>query len=167
MHLCTDSPYTRDVGTVRQRSIAVVLLAVLAGLPLGGTVCAALCTTTAASPASSPETSSSETSSPEVSSPETPDGNHHHHGNIAAHHDDSPSAQLQFTAQSGHDCNSHGTVAEALTASRVDPSFVPLSQDSCRSALTFLYVTASWTHSANVTPSAHSSPTIAPLVLRI
>lgn len=142
--------YTRRVGWT-QRTISLILLAVLAGLPVSGSVCAVLCAR-AANAASSHEAAAA------------------HHTSAASCHESATAEQPELVAAVGHDCGSHdGTLreaAESIAAARADVNVVSVSQGLAPApdllSLTSLH--ADWGDSP---PSATASSSRIPVVLRI
>jgi len=146
----------RSVGVLRQKGVALVLLSALAGLPVSGTVCVALCTPSASS----------------GSAHEAHGGGHDHHssGSTRDHGASSP-GQLQIGGLPGHNClDDHGTVVdatEALAASRVHRSFLTVSPNLSPSTRAFFAFTSTCEPLGDRPSPGSISPSHAPLVLRI
>jgi hypothetical protein len=87
-----------------KRRSAIVVLAVLAALPLAGTVCAILCGSAAAAPAVA-----------------------HHRGGSACSEQSGPSTGPQLGAARSHDCGTHDAGARPVTtmATRADSIAAP------------------------------------------
>ena len=138
-----------------RRSISLIALSVVAGLPVSGTVCAALCASAAsAAPAR-----------------ETYGGVHHHgSGSTTSGRTASPE-QPGMVGVLGHDCLNHdggvGDATEALTAIRADTSFLTVGGGLSPSTPAVFGLTATREHSGSGPPFRIPSPTRALLVLRI
>jgi hypothetical protein len=87
-----------------KRGIAIVVLAVLAALPLAGTVCAVMCGSAAAAPAAA-----------------------HHRSGSACSEQSGPSTGSQLRAATPHDCGTHDAGVRQVTtmATRADSIAAP------------------------------------------
>ena len=142
---------TRSVG-LNQRTISIVVLAILTALPVSGAVCAMLCESEASSTAS-------------VSG--------HHHG--STNNVEEPAApatrvQVQIQSVSDHDCNTHDAAlrqASTTAAERADwgISSIPLATTTVLA--TFRPLTDSEPQFEYSTPPGSTPPTTTPLVLRV
>lgn len=139
----------------KQRVVGAVVLSVLAGLPVLGTVCAELC---------DPAVNSASSYHAEVAT---------HYGSKAACHEPRDSAGVRAGATSGHDCVPHdGTVRGAnrtLTTGRADTSVLPAA--AAPAFVAFVQAALSPFISVGTrsgyNPPPGASPTGAPRVLRI
>ena len=142
------SRYTRTVR-LTQRSISIVVLAVLTALPVSGAVCAMLCDSAAATSAAA------------------------HHGSGKPCDDEqanTPSSGPQVRGASGHDCSDHDAanrVAATTTATRADSVPGP----SLLAAVAVHDSISKLVDSDAVfdyrTPPGSTPPTASPLVLRV
>ena len=144
--------YTQDVDRTR-RTVSFVLLAVLTGLPLSGSVCALVCagTTQSASyhhhAAATPEASAADC--PHSTTPEGP----------------------ALVAVDGHDCSTHDGIlrvaAELPTAARGDASVASISQDVVPAVAAPFSLTSLHIHWGDSSPSGTAPSSSFSLVLRI
>jgi hypothetical protein len=143
-----DSRYTPTVGLFRNRGISLVVLAVLAGLPVSGSVCAALCV-------------------PAVKAVPDPAM----HDAAASHCDEPASGRPRVRGTSGHDCSHHdGAAREAassLTAARADTAVLPMARHVAPAASNLFGSTSVRVHSGSSPPPGAASPTRTPFVLLI
>jgi hypothetical protein len=136
------------VGLFRNRRASLVVLAVLAGLPVSGTVCAALCV-------------------PAVNAAPTPSV----HDVAASHCDEPVSGRRGVRGTSGHDCSHHdGAAREAaasLTAARADTAVLPMARHVAPASSNLFGSTSVRVHSGSSPPPGAASPTRTPFVLLI
>ena len=140
------SRYTRSVG-LNQRTISIVVLAILTALPVSGTLCAMLCDSSAKTTTSA------------------------HHGSGAECEEPSPaSTGTQIQGGSEHDCSTHDAAVRQATstvAQRADgvAGSVLLATPTARAITTApIRVDSSFDYDA---PPGTAPPTTTPLVLRI
>lgn len=143
------SLYTRSVG-LNQRTISIVVLAILTALPVSGTLCAMLCESAASSPTS-------------VSG--------HHHGSTTDVDEPAPfSTSAQVRSVSDHDCNSHdGALRQASTTAteRANWDITSIPSATTIALATFKAPADSGPHFEYSTPPGSAPPTTTPLVLRV
>lgn len=146
----------RAVGVLRRKGLALVLLSVLAGLPVSGVVCVALCTPAAST----------------ASAHETLGGGHGHHssGSTSGHGSFSP-WDLQIGSLPEHNClDDHLMVVDAtegLAASRADRSVLMVSQDISPPTRAIFALTSTRERLGYSPPPGSTSQPNVPLVLRI
>lgn len=137
---------------MRQKSIALVLLAVLAGLPVSSVVCLARCEM--------------------EESPRASEGIHtgHHHGGGTNSPLPGAPAREALRGLPGHDCFSHDGIVrdstEALAAGRAGATVLASVADHCLSGPGVLGLTA-LRECSGYSPPQSASRTRAPIVLRI
>ena len=142
--------YTDDVRR-RHRAIGVIVLAILAGLPVAGTVCALLC-----NPAAGTRNGDGT-------------GSAHHGAGASCREASSSAAGVQILSASHHDCGSHeGTLALVLStaaAARADWDFVPPPARTVAHARFASYPSFEPEATYSVPPG--TCPPATPLVLRV
>ena len=160
MHMTrpTDRGYTRVVTSLWRRRISAAVVSVLAVLPMSGALCASLCAHHGHAEATAP---------------------HGHHAAAHEHHTSTSAEQPAGDARGAlvgtipHDCNRHGgpagATSAALTAARAGTGLTLVADHGvlqppvrCLSQLRLVRL-----HSGSGPPPGLSSPTRAPLVLRI
>ena len=139
------SRYTRTVP-MTQRSIGIVVLAVLTALPVSGAVCAMLCESAATASASG-----------------------HHGSGTKCEEPDRPSSDVQIRGVSEHDCSTHDAVVRRTSTTATEraagvPS-PPLAVAAVYATLRDLPVCE--TAFAHRAPPGTAPPTTTPLVLRV
>jgi len=142
------SRYNRVVSWTR--SLSVLVLAVLVGLPASGTLCAVLCSAAASSTISAP--------------------GHHGSSEACAETDSTPAAGGTIQGGALHDCSTHNATAQLVSASaqsrpdsRVSaPSVVPVRALAMLSAATRFQSDSEYSTIPGAAP-----PTATPLVLRV
>jgi hypothetical protein len=137
------SRYTRSVG-LNQRTISIVVLAILTALPVSGTLCAMLCDSSANATASA-----------------------HHGSGIDCAEPSPPSTGTQIHGVSEHDCRTHDAAAQATStvAARAEgvAASVLLTTLTAR-AITTILIPVDSPYDA---PPGTAPPTTTPLVLRV
>lgn len=139
------SRYTRTVR-LTQRSISIVVLAVLTALPVSGAVCAMLC-----------------------ESADTASASGHHGSGTKCEEPDRPASDVQIRGASEHDCSTHDAVARQTSTTAMERA---AGVASPRLAVAAVYATlralpvveTAFAHSA---PPGTAPPTTTPLVLRV
>ena len=140
------SRYTRSVG-LNQRTISIVVLAVLTALPVSRTLCAMLCDSAAKATAAA-----------------------HHGSGTNCEEPPRPSTGTQIQGVSEHDCSTHDAAVRQATstvAERADgvPGSLLLATPTSRAIATGLIrVDSSFDYDA---PPGTAPPTTIPLVLRV
>ena len=135
---------------LNQRTISIVVLAILSALPVSGAVCATLCESAASSPTSVSE---------------------HHHGSTNEVEEPAPSStSAQVQSVSDHDCNSHdGALRQASTtaAERANWGISSIPSATTIALATFKAPADSGPHFEYSPPPGSAPPTTTPLVLRV
>lgn len=132
---------------LNQRTISIVVLAILTALPVSGTLCAMLCDSSSKATASA-----------------------HHGSGTDCEEPRSPSTGIQIQGVSEHDCSTHDAAVRQATstvAARADSvaGSVLLATPTARSITTALIrVDTSFDYDA---PPGTAPPTTTPLVLRV
>ena len=132
-----------------QRSISIVVLAVLTALPVSGTVCAMLCDSAAAT-----------------------HGAAHHASGKTCEEDATPASGPQLRGSSSHDCSDHETaVLEAATTTTTATRGDSMQGPSLLAAVPVQDRISNLVDSDDVfdyrTPPGSTPPTASPLVLRV
>ncbi len=144
-------PYTRNVGRTH-RIVSAVLLTVLTGLPVSGSVCALVCAGA------------------------TPSASHHHHAGgmseatTADCHHSTPDGPA-IGAVDSHDCSTHDGILRVAAASpaaaRADAGDASTSQDLVPAVTARFSLVSSHIHWADSPPSGNALSSSFALVLRI
>jgi len=136
--------------------IAVVLLTVLAGLPVSGTVCTMMC-----------DSASSQAPSRHHDSA----GPSHHHDSGKGREDvAAASTGLQLRGVSDHDCSTHdGAVRQLITTTAQRGDALVIATPLAGAIVQISFATPSGTNSAfdYSAPPGTAPPTTTPLVLRV
>lgn len=139
------SRYTRTVG-LTQRSVSIVVLAVLTALPVWGTVCGILCNSAATASASS-----------------------HHGSGKECEEPAGPSSEVQIQGVSEHDCGTHDAVVRQASTTAGERAAGVSSPPAAVAAVhaTNYALPASETSFAQGAPPGTAPTTTTPLVLRV
>ena len=139
------SRYTRTVG-LTQRSVSIVVLAVLTALPVWGAACGILCNSAATASASS-----------------------HHGSDKECEEPAGPSSEVQIQGVSEHDCGTHDAVVRQASTTAGERSVGVSSPPPAVPAVhaTVHALPALETSFAQGAPPGTAPPTTTPLVLRV
>ena len=137
------SRYTRIVG-LTQRSISIVVLAVLTALPVSGTVCAMLCDS-------------------------APTASAHHGSGKKCEEPARPSSEVVIRGVSEHDCSTHDAVVRQTSTTAAERAAGVASPLLAVAAVhaTVRALPALETAFAHSAPPGTAPPTTTPLVLRV